>query len=229
MCYPINTENHLKNSKCIYEFQNFKISDMNLEREPMEVPVVGGAKPKPTASSASGSKKRSPKSPRKSRPNPEMQSSQDTALPPEKPREKRHHKEKRSHRGKQQQQPEQDPNAPSGGAASAGNGSKSKTGDKPPRTRVRQGSQRQSIRRQSQVEHPHDQQHGGRDHRDQRGGDISVSGRKSKIPEEMSGAGGGVISGAELSDVFDEESQHQYYPEDSDIKYMEDRSNCRKK
>ena len=203
---------------------------MNLEREPMEVPVVGGAKPKPTASSASGSKKRSPKSPRKSRPNqPEMQSSQDTALPPEKPREKRHHKEKRSHRGKQQQ-PEQDPNAPSGGAASAGNGSKSKTGDKPPRTRVRQGSQRQSIRRQSQVEHPHDQQHGGgRDHRDQRGGDVSVSGRKSKIPEEMSGAGGGVISGAELSDVFDEESQHQYYPEDSDIKYMEDRSNCRKK
>ena len=201
---------------------------MNLEREPMEVPVVGGAKPKPTASSASGSKKRSPKSPRKSRPNPEMQSSQDT-VPPEKPREKRHHKEKRSHRGKQQQ-PEQDPNAPSGGAASAGNGSKSKMGDKPPRTRVRQGSQRQSIRRQSQVEHPHDQQqHGGRDHRDQRGGDVSVSGRKSKIPEEMSGAGGGVISGAELSDVFDEESQHQYYPEDSDIKYMEDRSNCRKK
>jgi len=45
----------------------------------------------------------------------------------------------------------------------------------------------------------------------------------------MSGAGGGVISGAELSDVFDEESQPQYYPEDSDIKYMEDRSNCRKK
>lgn len=200
---------------------------MNLEPEPMEVGVVGGAKPKPT-SSASGSKKRSPKSPRKSRPNPEMQSSQDT-VPPEKSREKRHHKEKRSQRGKQQQQqPEQDPNAPSGGAAS-GNGSKSKTGDKPPRTRVRQGSQRQSIRRQSQVEHPHDQQQHGRDHRDQRGGDVSVSGRKSKVPEEMSGAGGGVISGAELSDVFDEESQHQYYPEDSDIKYMEDRSNCRKK
>ena len=196
---------------------------MNLEREPMEVGVVGGAKPKPS-SSASGSKKRSPKSPRKSRPNqPEMQSSIDTQ-PPEKPREKRHHKEKRSHQGKQQQ-PEQDPNAPSGSGAVSGNGSKSKTGDKPPRTRVRQGSQRQSIRRQSQVEHPHDQQH-GQDHRDQRG---SVSGRKSKVPEEMSGAGGGVISGAELSDVFDEESQHQYYPEDSDIKYMEDRSNCRKK
>ena len=203
---------------------------MNLEREPMEVGVVGGAKPKPTGSSAaSGSKKRSPKSPRKSRPNqPEMQSSQDTALPPEtKPREKRHHKEKRSsHRGGKQQ-PEQDPNAPSGsggGAALSGNGNKSKTpGDKPPRTRVRQGSQRQSIRRQSQVEHPHDQQqHGPRD-------SVSVSGRKSKVPEEMSGAGGGVISGAELSDVFDEESQHQYYPEDSDIKYMEDRSNCRKK
>jgi hypothetical protein len=153
-----------------------------------------------------------------------MQSSQDT-VPPEKPREKRHHKEKRSHRaGQSKQQPEQDPNAPSIVVAS-GNGSKSKTGDKPPRTRVRQGSQRQSIRRQSQVEHPHDQQH-GQDHRDQRG---SVSGRKSKVPEEMSGAGGGVISGAELSDVFDEESQHQYYPEDSDIKYMEDRSNCRKK
>ena len=190
----------------------------------MEVGVVGGAKPKPTGSSASGSKKRSPKSPRKSRPNqPEMQSLQDTALPPEtKPREKRHHKEKRSHRGKQQQ-PEQDPNAPgSASGATSGNGNKSKTpGDKPPRTRVRQGSQRQSIRRQSQVEHPHDQQqHAPRD---------SVSGRKSKVPEEMSGAGGGVISGAELSDVFDEESQHQYYPEDSDIKYMEDRSNCRKK
>jgi hypothetical protein len=201
---------------------------MNLEREPMEVPVVGGAKPKLTSTgtgasgSGSGSKKRSPKSPRKSRPNPEMHPSQDTALPPEKPREKRHHKEKRSHRGKQQ--PEQDPNAPSEGTAS-GNGNKAKTGDKPPRTRVRQGSQRQSIRRQSQVEHPHDQQQHGRDHRDQRGGD--ASGRKSKVPEEMSGAGGGVISGAELSDVFDEESQ--YYPEDSDIKYMEDRSNCRKK
>ena len=177
---------------------------MNLEREPMEVGVVGGAKPKPS-SSASGSKKRSPKSPRKSRPNqPEMQSLQDTALPPEtKPREKRHHKEKRSHRGGKQQ-PEQDPNAPSGSGAASGNGSKSKTGDKPRRTRVRQGSQRQSIRRQSQVEHPHDQQH-GQDHRDQRG---SVSGRKSKVPEEMSGAGGGVISGAELSDVFDKESQH---------------------
>ena len=190
----------------------------------MEVGVVGGAKPKPTGSSASGSKKRSPKSPRKSRPNqPEMQSLQDTALPPEtKPREKRHHKEKRSHRGGKQQ-PEQDPNAPgSASGATSGNGNKSKTpGDKPPRTRVRQGSQRQSIRRQSQVEHPHDQQqHAPRD---------SVSGRKSKVPEEMSGAGGGVISGAELSDVFDEESQHQYYPEDSDIKYMEDRSNCRKK
>ena len=43
----------------------------------------------------------------------------------------------------------------------------------------------------------------------------------------MSGAGGGVISGAELNKNFDEESQ--FYPEDSDIKYMEDRCNCRKK
>ena len=45
----------------------------------------------------------------------------------------------------------------------------------------------------------------------------------------MSGAGGGAISEAELNDVFDKESRHQYYPEDSDIKYMEDRFNCRKK
>jgi hypothetical protein len=56
---------------------------------------------------------------------------------------------------------------------------------------------------------------------------MSVSRRKSKVPEEMSGAGGGVISGAELNKNFDEESQ--FYPEDSDIKYMEDRCNCRKK
>ena len=47
--------------------------------------------------------------------------------------------------------------------------------------------------------------------------------RKCRVLEEK------LLAGAELSDVFDEESQHQYYPEDSDIKYMEDRSNCRKK
>ena len=205
---------------------------MIIEREPstgMEVQVVGGAKQKSTSSTTGGggngslSKKRSPKSPRKSRPNPEVVA-QPEVVQPDKPREKRHHKEKRSHR-------KHHTTASSGAEQDQNQGQgKAKSGDskasRPPGSRTRQDSQRRSIRRQSQVEAEH----------------VSHSGRKSKIPEEMSAGptggatgagggsgGGGVISGAELSDVFDEESQHQYYPEDSDIKYMEDRSNCRKK
>ena len=201
---------------------------MILEREPstgMEVQVVGGAKQKSTSSTTGGggngsvSKKRSPKSPRKSRPNPEVVAPE---VVPEKPREKRHHKDKRSHRKHHAASSgaEQEQNQGAGGKAKTGDGSKAA---RTAGSRTGQDSQRRSIRRQSQVDATEQLQHG------------SHSGRKSKIPEEMAGAGsttgtgGGVISGAELSDVFDEESQHQYYPEDSDIKYMEDRSNCRKK
>lgn len=64
--------------------------------------------------------------------------------------------------------------------------------------------QRRSIRRQAQVE-----------------------AKASEVARADHGSSGGAIAGADLSDVFDEDSQFQF--EDSDMKYIEDRSNCRKK
>ena len=68
----------------------------------------------------------------------------------------------------------------------------------------RHDSARKSIRRQAKVE----------SHRN-----------PDKNPENPVSETGGAISGADLSDVFDEE----YYEDENSMKYIEDRSNCRKK
>ena len=172
-----------------------------------EDPMVRLPKQKSSIVSGSGfgsSKKKSPKIPQKS------QSSLEVSIPEvtkqtegkKLSRDKRINKEKKTHHSSQHVStaPEED---------QAGNKCKSGS-DKPHRTRTRQGPQRQSIRRQSQVEYSHD--HG------------VTSVRNSKISEEMPTAGGGVISVADLSDVFEEKGQ--YYHEESDVKQLEDKSNC---
>ena len=199
------------------EIHHVRASNLQV-RSPMDTAVAVGATGGPSKHKQPSniSKKKSPKSPRKSR-NPGVPDTE-TAMPSnveEKPAKRHHHKEKKSHRNK------------GGGNVEGGGGSNGKTGNKgekaatsgssgPSRsTRSRTDSTRRSIRRQATV---HDDHH----LKSSNGG-----GRKSsKIPEEASG---GAISGADLSDVFDEESQHQYYPPEDEMKYMEDRSNCRKK
>ena len=204
---------------------NSKISGLNVDRDPiiaMDMQSVRGAKQKSISSLVVGSvsgnnKKRSPKILRKNHSSIEAARTEVTKQSEgAKIREKRNHKEKKAHCSNQYTSEVTDQEAQN---SSLRTGNKSKcTSDKPHRSRTRQGPQRQSIRRQSQVEHSHD--HGV--HNPDQGEQI----KKSKISEEMSSGGGGVISGAEYSDVFDEESQ--YYPEESDIKYNDDKSNCRK-
>ena len=204
---------------------NSKISGLNVDKDPiiaMDMQSVRGAKQKSLSSVIVGNvsgnnKKRSPKILRKHHPSIEV-ARKEVAKQAEgdKIREKRNHKEKKAHCSNQCTSEETNQEAQN---SSLRTGIKSKcTSDKPHRSKTRQGSQRQSIRRQSQVEHSHDHGVHNRDQGEQM--------KKSKISEEMSSGGGGVISGAEYSDVFDEESQ--YYPEESDIKYIEDKSNCRK-
>ncbi len=171
--------------------------------QPQQPPIeqnLMGVKQKSTSH-----KKKSPRSPRKSRPPPTaseataastgsaVTSPQTEDKSRQKPKEKRGHGRKHatSESGK-------------GGASSS----------RP--SRGRHDSTRKSIRRQDKI---HDDT--------TTGGSGSKKGRSDRAGP---GAGeGGAISGADLSDVFDEE-QHQYYPDEAEaMKYMEDRSNCRKK
>ena len=144
-----------------------------------EIEQSTGTKSKTGSSSGSG-KKRSPKSPRKSRTSPET--------------EKPVKKEKRSKKNRV----ESDTEKPATGSKSGNNGKKP----------ARHDSSRKSIRRQAKVE----------SHRNPES--------KNTAGETGAEPGGGAISGADLSDVFDEE----YYEQDADNSMnFQDRSNCRKK
>lgn len=153
--------------------------------------------------SSMGAKQKQPSSQGKKRSSPPKNRAAGNEQPAEqdKPREKRHTKDKRQHRKHATSNPSEVPEL------------KASTSEKR-NPRSRHESTRRSIRRQAQVQ---DQDHAGHS---------GSAGKKSKQP--MDDPGGGAISGADMSDVFDEESQ-QYYGQEDDMKYIEDRSNCRKK